>query len=158
MEIMKNGRLWTVLAAVAVLSLFLAAGLYAGTTVPDVVSLEAPYAHTKGPVEFSHAKHATEYKNAKGEVISCGECHHDDKGQPLALKEGDNVQKCFECHNQPGELKGKDAKGKSDAELIQYHANAMHGNCIDCHRDYNKAFKTKAAPQTCTGCHPKETK
>ena len=153
---MKNGKLLTVLAAIAVASLFLAAGLYAGTTAPDVVKLEAPYEHTKPAVEFHHTKHATEYKNAKGEAITCGECHHDDKGQPRTLKEGDDVQKCFECHNQPGELKGKDAKGKSDAELIKYHANAMHGNCIGCHRDYNKANKTKAAPQTCTGCHPKE--
>ena len=153
---MKNGKLLMVMAAVAVASLFLAAGLYAGTKAPDVVKLQAPYEHTKTEVEFSHTKHASEYKNAKGEAIACGECHHDDQGKPLALKEGDDVKKCFECHNEPGELKGKKAKGKSDAELIKYHANAMHGNCIDCHRDYNKANKTKAAPQTCTGCHPKK--
>jgi co-chaperonin GroES (HSP10) len=156
MEIMKNGKLLIILAVVAVASLFLAAGLFAGTTAPDVVKLQAAYEHTKPAVEFNHTKHTTEYKNAKGEVISCGECHHDDKGQPRTLKAGDDVKTCFECHNQPGELKGKDAKGKSDAELIKYHANAMHGNCIGCHRDYNKANKTKAAPQTCTGCHPKE--
>ena len=153
---MKSGKLLLVLTAVAVASAFLAAGIYAGTTVPEVVKMEAPYAHTKGIVEFSHKKHITEYKNAKGEAIACGECHHDDKGQPLALKEGDDVKKCFECHNQPGELKGKNAKGKPDSEVIKYHANAAHGNCIGCHKDYNKANKTKAAPQTCTKCHPKK--
>ena len=153
---MKSGKLLLVLTAVAVASVFLAAGIYAGTTAPVVVKMEAPYAHTKGIVEFSHQKHSAEYKNAKGEAIACGECHHDDKGQPLALKEGDSVQKCFECHNQPGELKGKAAKGKPDSEVIKYHANATHGNCIDCHKAYNKANKTKAAPQTCTKCHPKK--
>lgn len=153
---MKSTKLWTVLASVGIATMFLAAGLYAGTTMPETVKMEAPYEHTKGIVEFSHQKHVTEYKNAKGEAITCGECHHDAQGKPLAdLKEGDDVRKCFECHNKPGELKGKDAQGKPDSEVILYHANALHGNCIDCHKDYNKANKTKAAPQTCTKCHPK---
>ena len=159
MEPMKHAKLLLALAAVAVASMFLAAGLYAGTTVADTVKLEAPYEHTKGIIEFSHLKHSTEYKNAKGAVISCGECHHDDQGQPLTdLKAGDDVQKCFECHSEPGELKGKKAKGKSDAELIKYHANALHENCITCHKNYNKANKTKAAPQTCSKCHPRKKK
>jgi nitrate/TMAO reductase-like tetraheme cytochrome c subunit len=153
---MKSAKLWMVLLAVGVATFLLAAGIYAGTTPPDVTKIETPYELTKGAVEFSHQKHASEYKNAKGEAITCGECHHDDKGKPLALKEGDDVKKCFECHNQPGELKGKDAKGKPDSEVIKYHANALHKNCIDCHKDYNKANKTKAAPATCTKCHPKK--
>ncbi len=155
---MKSAKLWMVLVAVGVATMFLAGGIYAGTTAPDVVKMQAPYDHTKGIVEFSHKKHSGEYKNAKGEAINCGECHHDDKGKPLALKEGDNVQKCFECHNQPGELKGKDAQGKPASEVIKYHANALHKNCIDCHKDYNKANNTKAAPATCTKCHPGDKK
>ena len=159
METMRHAKLLMALAAVAVASMFLAAGLYAGTTVGDTVKLEAPYKHTKGIIEFSHLKHSTEYKNPQGETISCGECHHDDQGQPLAdLKVGDDVQQCFECHSEPGELKGRKAKGKSESELLQYHANAMHDNCITCHKEYNKANKTKAAPQTCSKCHPKKKK
>ena len=155
---MKKNKLLTIGLAVAVATLFLAAGIYA-ETAPEVIKLEAPYKHRKGIIEFSHAKHAAEYKNAKGDAIACGECHHDDKGQPLAdLKDGDDVKKCFECHNKPGELKGKKAKGLSDAEKLAYHANALHENCITCHKAYNKANKTKAAPKTCSKCHPKKKK
>jgi cytochrome c553 len=125
--------------------------LYAGTTVPDVIKMEeSSYEHKKGIVEFTHKKHSTEYK------ATCGECHHDDKGKPLELKEGDNVQKCIECHNKPGEKpKGKGAPKLSDEEELQYHAEALHENCKGCHKKYNKENKTKAAPTTCTKCHPK---
>lgn len=126
---------------------------FAGTKAPGTVKLQAPYKHKKTPVTFSHTKHTTDYK------LNCGECHHDDKGKARKdLKEGDAVKKCFECHNKPGQLKGKKAKGKSKAEKIAYHANAMHKNCIGCHKAYNKKNKTKAAPQKCTGCHPKKKK
>ena len=126
--------------------------LYAGTTAPEVIKMEeSSYKkHKKGIVEFNHKKHATEYKT------SCGECHHDDKGKPLTLKEGDNVKKCIECHNKPGEKpKGKDAPKLSKKEELQYHAEALHDNCKGCHKKYNKENKTKAAPTTCSKCHPK---
>jgi hypothetical protein len=140
-----------VAAILAVLSLFFVAAIYAGTKAPDVIELKAPYEKTKGSVAFSHLKHATDYK------IGCGECHHDDKGQPLTnLKEGDDVQGCFECHNKPGELKGKKAEGLSKADKLTYHANAMHENCIGCHKTFNKENKTTAAPTKCTDCHPKD--
>ncbi len=134
------------------LILFCAAGLMAGS-VPDVIQMDnkAYSKHKKGIASFTHAKHVNDYK------IGCGECHHDDKGTPLtALKEGDSVQGCIECHPKPGQLKGKKAKGLSKAEKLQYHANAVHDNCIKCHRAYNKKNKTKAAPYTCKKCHPKK--
>ncbi len=133
--------------------LFVAAALQAGTTVSDVIKMQNKIyeSHEKGIVEFTHKKHFTDYG------AGCGDCHHDDKGQPLTdLKEGDDVQGCAECHSKPGELKGRDARGKSKAEKLEYHANALHDNCKDCHREYNKKNKTKAAPTTCTKCHPKE--
>ncbi len=136
--------------AAVVATLFASAGIYAGTTVPETVQMKAPYEHSKGIVTFSHQKHTTDYK------IGCGDCHHDDKGEPRSnLKAGDEVKGCFECHNKPGELKGKKAKGLSKAEKLAYHANALHENCIGCHKDYNKKNKTKAAPTKCTSCHPK---
>jgi Class III cytochrome C family len=139
-------------AAVAMATLFVTAGIYAGTTAPDVIQMNNPaYKHKKGVAVFTHAKHVAEYK------AGCGECHHDAEGKPLAdLKEGDNVQGCFECHNKPGEIKGKKAKGLSKAEKRAYHANALHDNCKGCHKSYNKKNKTKAAPTTCKGCHPKK--
>lgn len=127
----------------------------------DVMQLNEPsYPHTKGPVEFSHKKHSTDYKAA------CGDCHHDDKGQPLAgLKDGDPVQKCVECHKKPGEVpkeikkEWKDKKLKkeeADKLSLEYHAEALHENCRVCHRDHNKANNTQAAPTKCNDCHPKE--
>lgn len=143
--------------------IFLAAGIYAGTKAPDVIKLQnkAYEEHTKGIVEFSHKKHSEDYAKASPDLYKdgCGTCHHDDKGKPLALKEGDNVQSCIECHKKPGEKpKGKDAPKLSKKEKLEYHAEAIHMNCRECHKDYNKANKTKAAPTTCTKCHPKTKK
>lgn len=150
MEVMKNKVFVIAVAMVfGAAALLLATGTMAGTKAPDMVKMEAGYPHTKGIVQFSHKKHATDYK------AGCGECHHDDKGQPLAaLKDGDAVKKCFECHNKPGELKGKDATGKSKKEKLEYHANALHDNCIGCHKTWNEKNNSKNAPTTCTKCHP----
>jgi hypothetical protein len=151
-EKMKK-RSFLLVVGLAVAVVFSAAGIYAAATVPDDVEMKADYKHTKSTVIFTHKKHVEDYK------IGCGECHHNDKGEPLNdLKAGDDVQSCFACHNKPGELKGKKAKGKSKQEKLEYHANAMHGNCVGCHKVYNKENKTKAAPQKCTGCHPKKKK
>jgi hypothetical protein len=141
----------TVLALAA--TLFLVAGLYAGTKVEDEFKMNSPYKHKKSLSNFTHKKHIEEYK------ITCGECHHDDKGEPLNdLKEGDDVQKCFECHKKPGEIKGKKAKGLTKEQKREYHANAVHENCMGCHRKYNKKNNTKDAPVKCTECHPKKKK
>jgi len=142
------------------LAIFICLGLlFVGTAIqagdfPEMITMKQDYEHKKGIVEFSHGKHFREYK------IGCGECHHDDKGEPLNdLKEGDPVQSCFECHSKPGERpKGKDAPKLSKKERLEYHAEALHYNCIDCHKDYNKKNKTKAAPATCKKCHPKTEK
>ena len=146
-----NTRNWVcVIATVLFVGAFAVIAVNAGTTIPDVAQIKAPYEHTKTTVPFTHQKHITDHK------IACGECHHDAQGKPLTnLKEGDDVKACFDCHNKPGEVKGKEAKGMSKEEKRAYHANALHDNCIGCHRDYNKQMKKKAAPQTCTECHPK---
>ena len=150
---MNKRSLGVMLIVALAASLFLVAGISAGTKMPDEIQMKAPYEHKKGIVTFTHAKHINDHK------IACGECHHDDKGKPLTgLKEGDNVKPCFDCHNKPGELKGKKAKGLSDAEKLAYEANAVHENCLGCHRKYNKDNKTKAAPTKCTDCHPKKKK
>jgi cytochrome c553 len=129
--------------------------IYAGTQVADEFEVKSPEyeKHTKGIVKFTHKKHIEEYG------ATCGECHHDDKGKPLDLKMGDDVQRCIECHKKPGERpKGKDAPKLSKKERLEFHAEALHYNCKDCHKEFNKKNKTKAAPTTCTKCHPKTTK
>jgi len=143
-------------------ALFVAAGIYA-KTVPDVIPLEDPAykEHKKGVVEFTHGKHQKDYAKDYSDLYKngCGECHHDKDNKPLTnLKEGDDVQKCIECHKIAAEApKGKKAKEKlSKKEKIKdYHAEALHENCRGCHKKFNKKYKPKKAPTTCAKCHPK---
>jgi len=155
-----------VLVIVVSAALFVVAGIYA-KAVPEMIKLEDPAYkdHKKGVVEFAHAKHQTEYAKKYPEFYKngCGECHHDKDNKPLSnLKEGDDVQKCIECHKIAAEApKGKKAKKKlSKKEKIKdYHAEALHENCRGCHRKYNKKYKPpKKAPTTCAKCHPKTKK
>lgn len=149
-----NKRILLTSAVFCIGVLFLAAGIYAGTTVEETITLEDPgYAkHTKAAVQFSHQKHAADYK------IACGECHHDKTGKPLELKEGDNVQKCGECHGEYGKMSKADKKLKKPEKIKKYHKEALHANCISCHKDANKKAGNKNAPAKCTDCHPKKKK
>jgi len=150
---------------VVLATLFIAAGIFAKAT-PDVIPLQDPAykKHKKGIVQFEHKKHWDDYAKDYPEFYKngCGECHHDKDGKPLAkLKDGDDVQKCIECHKIPAEApKGKKAKKKlSKKEKIkEYHAEALHANCRGCHKKFNKKYKPKKAPTTCTKCHPKKKK
>ena len=153
---------------IAIVTFCIAAGIYA-KAVPDVIELKDPAyeKHKKGVVHFEHKKHQNDYAEQYPEYYKngCGECHHDKDGKPLSnLKEGDDVQKCIECHKIAAEApKGKKAKKKlSKKEKIKdYHAEALHANCKDCHKKYNKKYKpekAKKAPTTCTTCHPKKKK
>jgi len=146
---MSKKMLLILIAGVA--GIFVATGIYAGTTVPDVIKMEnKAYKHKKGIAEFTHKKHVDDYE------IGCGDCHHDAEGKPLVdLKCGDDVQGCIECHKKPGQIKGEAAKGMTKAQKREYHANALHDNCKGCHKAYNKKTKTKVAPTACKGCHPK---
>ena len=152
-----NKRSLLIIAIVGIASMFLATAIYAGTTVADVVNMEnKAYAKHKKPiVQFSHKKHAEEYK------AGCGECHHDAEGKPLNdLKIGDEVQNCVECHTKasraPRAKKGEAKLSKQDK--MTYHAEALHLNCIGCHKVANKKSGTKAAPTSCAKCHPKKKK
>jgi cytochrome c553 len=151
---MKKHLVISILIACALV--FSGSLIYAGTQVADEIQLNSPgyEKHTKGIVVFNHKKHSEEYAQ------SCGECHHDDKGNPRTdLKMGDEVHKCIECHKKPGERpKGKNAPKLNKKQRLEYQAEAMHYNCKDCHKAYNKKNKTKAAPTTCTKCHPKKKK
>jgi hypothetical protein len=151
---------------IGITMLVAAAGIYA-KAVPDMIKLQDPAyeKHKKGVVEFSHKKHQADYATQYPEFYEngCGECHHDEEGKPLVkLKEGDDVQKCIECHKTPGEApKGKKAKKKlsKKEKIMEFHAEALHANCKSCHKAYNKKYKPKQkAPTTCAKCHPKKKK
>jgi len=149
-----NKKLLTWLLAAGIAVIFVATGLYAGTDVSDTIKMDYNNytKRMKSPpktkfVEFTHKKHFEDYK------LSCGACHHDKDNKPLDLKVGDAVQKCAECHTKME----KDPKDKKDIFALE---NAMHGNCVDCHKDVNKkAGDPKGmkgpAPASCTKCHEK---
>lgn len=155
---MGRKSLLLIFAITGIATLFIAAGIYAGTAVQDAIKMEnkAYKSHKKSIVTFSHKKHVEDYK------AGCGECHHDKNNKPLdKLKAGDDVQNCIECHKIPGERpKGKGAPKLTKKERLAYHAEAIHYNCKDCHKKFNrkKGLKSKdkgAAPTTCNTCHPK---
>lgn len=153
----------TVIIGIAIV--FFAAGLYA-KSAPDVISLDDPAykEHKKGIVQFEHKKHQETYAKEYPEFYKngCGECHHDENNKPLTeLKDGDDVQRCIECHKIASEApKGRKAKKKlSKKEKIKdYQAEALHENCESCHKAFNKKYKgqKKKAPTTCTKCHPRK--
>lgn len=143
----------TCLATIFCMSLFVFMfPAFAGTEVKDTFEIETREIKNrkKGPpkfklVTFTHKKHAKDYN------ISCGTCHHDKEKKPLDLKPGDDVQRCVECHTK---LK-KDKKNKKDIMVLE---NAMHGNCITCHKATNiKSGDPKGrkgpAPASCGKCH-----
>jgi len=149
-------RYLLIIAVVGIASLFLATAIYAGTTVADVVKMEnKAYAkHKKSIVKFTHKKHVEEYKSG------CGECHHDADNKPLnALKMGDDVQNCIACHTKASRApKAKKGKPKlSKKEKMAYHAEAIHLNCVGCHKKAKKSG-AKNAPTSCGKCHPKKKK
>ena len=161
-----------VLVIVVSAALFASGGIFA-KAVPDIIKLEDPAykEHKKGVVDFTHGKHQKEYakKYPKFYKNGCGECHHDENNKPLSsLKEGEDVQRCIECHKKLGEVPSKlkkewrKKKVKKDERKkmeLEYHAEAFHDNCRGCHRKYNKKYKpSKKAPTTCTQCHPKAKK
>ncbi len=161
-------------ATVVISTIFIAAGIYA-KKVPMMIELNDPAykKHKEGIVKFTHGKHQTEYAKEYPEFYknSCGECHHDKDNKPLTgLKEGDDVQKCIECHKIPSEVpkklkkkwrKKKISKDEKKKKRLEYHAEAFHDNCRDCHKKYNKKYKpkkAKKAPISCKTCHPKKKK
>ncbi len=143
-----------IMAVFGIAALFLATTVYAGSNPPDVVKLDKGYKHKKGIITFGHKKHVEDYK------AGCGDCHHDANNKPLNnLKAGDDVKACIECHKKPGERpKGKGAPKLNKKQRLEYVAEAFHYNCKGCHKKFNKKTGTKAAPTTCTKCHPKKKK
>lgn len=108
--------------------------------------------HTRGIVLFTHEKHYKSYQ------IGCGECHHDSQGNPINdLEPSDLSHGCDTCHSNPGKPpKPADGKVLSLAERLVYHSEALHENCINCHKAYNTKTGEKSAPTSCAGCHPKK--
>ncbi len=168
----KKVLLIAVLVGIAVI--FATTGIHAGKEIKDEIRMDNPAykKHKKSIVVFTHKKHAEEYAVAHPDLYKskCGECHHDKDNKPLEnLKDGDDVQNCLECHKKLGETPSKiKKKWKADKVSkkeqrkmkLEWHAEAIHINCKDCHKKFNKKIKDKSkkAPTTCKSCHPKKKK
>jgi len=147
-----------------------AAAVLADTTMPDIIKMNNPAydEHEKAIVQFNHKAHAEKFPEKYPEIFenACGECHHNDEGEPRKdLKMGDDVDKCIECHDKPGQMPKKvkrelRAKGLSREERRvrerEYHAEALHDKCRGCHRLARKKADTRKPPTTCSKCHIKD--
>jgi len=101
-------------------------------------------------LDFIHTSHTPEMD------VDCSSCHVDKEGNPIDVYE---IQKCIECHDRPGRAKiGLKYPKLSREERLEYHGDAFHYLCRDCHRDYNKENPGANAPMACHECHPKTEK
>jgi hypothetical protein len=148
------GKRFLTVLAIAVLMCsvaFLGLSGAAEQKVPAVITIKSTLwkDHTKSAVTFDHKKHQEDYK------IKCTECHHVYKDGKNVWKEGDKVEKCQKCHNEPtikGEKKLPKDKQKLNLKL------AFHENCQGCHKKLKRKDKAKYGkiPTTCIKCHPKK--
>jgi len=119
---------------------------------PGVITMkneEAFKQHRMGIVDFDHHKHAAQKPEGYG--LGCGDCHHDENGEPLtALKPGDEVQSCYECHDKDGRPRRDPALSQEEwkKEELTYYYGAIHEDCMGCH-------KKMGGPVSCTECHPR---
>lgn len=132
---------------IALVFLFSVTLLAYAADAPDVITLKpALWANlTKTPVQFTHKKHAEEYK------VACADCHHVYKDGKNVWKQGDAVDKCEKCHTEPtvqGEKKLPPDKQKLNLKL------AYHNNCVSCHQKLKKEKPDSKIPVTCAQCHP----
>ncbi len=143
-------QILTILTLSGIGMLFLVAGINAAEegSVPDVITMKNEKAfpqHRMGIVDFDHKTHAEDYG------IGCGDCHHDENGEPLTdLKTGDAVQSCYECHDKDGRPRRDSSMSPEEweKEQLKYYYGAIHENCMGCHKEMG-------GPKTCTECHPR---
>jgi len=136
-----NKRFTSLMVVVFSGLLFVTVGALTAADVPDeiVISSECYKKDIKGPVKFTHKKHAEDYN------IGCSECHHVYKDGKNVWKEGDPVQKCSACHDPE--------KRDGDVDKLK---NAYHKNCKNCHKTLGKEGKPTGPYKKCNDCHEKD--
>ena len=95
-----------------------------------------------GPVKFSHADHVREYG------LSCIDCHH-----TLESEDEEVEEHCRDCHAESGFIRGKQAEELDEDELIEHYLNALHAQCINCHKEKKIEDRKRKIPVGCTQCH-----
>lgn len=120
--------------------------------LPDVIEMTNKQAfkeHRMEIVNFEHQKHAAQKPEGYG--LECGECHHDENGEPLNdLGPKDKVQTCYACHEKDGRPKRDSSMSDEqwEKEQLEFYYGAIHENCTGCHKETD-------GPTVCTECHPK---
>ena len=73
---------------------------------------------------------------------TCGACHFYGGGGNN-VKHGDLEEALLDCSYEVD---------------VHMSSDSLDMNCIDCHKKWNKENKSKAAPTSCSKCHPKKAK
>jgi hypothetical protein len=90
----------------------------------------------RGPVTFSHKKHALNYR------VLCWECHHVYEDEENTWAPWQGTRKCRECHDPV-------KRSVSETRLQR----AFHLNCKVCHKELAVREKEAGSFRECTGCH-----
>jgi Cytochrome c7 and related cytochrome c len=116
---------------------------------PPETPVRVVYKTNAGKVLFDHKTHAAEtgygmactdchhHPGTEGEtpMLACGACH---PGTNAPAEQLETIaQACNECHD-PDDY---------ELEEVMPRADAFHGQCISCHKDF------EAGPQACASCH-----
>ena len=92
----------------------------------------------RGPVAFSHLKHAKDYN------VSCWDCHHEFEDNVNVWVPWSETARCADCHD----------PGKGDEEMVGLQ-KAYHVNCKTCHEKLAGQNKKTGPYRGCFGCHEK---
>jgi len=138
---MKKSLMISLMVA-ALVCVFALPAVIAGNAPADTMVLKAPEGvkMTKAAVDFTHKKHAEDYK------IDCMVCHH--KAESKDAITGCSVEG---CHTDASKAAKKDPKGFYQA----WHSKKAPASCLGCHKAEKKAGK-KDIPVSCKSCHPKK--
>ena len=136
---MKNPNRTKYITAAVLFSIFSVMGAFSQEEVETVE--DSAFEKLMRPVAgFMHDEH-----NETAEIDECFVCHHMYEDEKLVEDESSEEMECSECHT---------IEGGNPFPLIKVY----HQNCKGCHKKYNKKNKTKAAPTTCSKCHPEKKK
>jgi Ni/Fe-hydrogenase subunit HybB-like protein len=90
---------------------------------------------------FRHDWHAS----PTGANLKCYDCHK--KGMEKTAK---SAKDCKDCHN---DLFVKGSRIKIDSYMAVSYADAMHGLCLDCHKNRAIEYSNKQNLDVCSTCH-----
>ena len=94
----------------------------------------------KGPVAFSHFKHAKDYG------ISCWDCHHEYEDWENLWRPWAEVYQCVECHSTE----------KTEKDPPNLH-KAFHLSCRGCHKEMGEKGIKTGPYRKCSGCHERRS-